>query len=612
MMAGTFDARLWVALILLIAVATGLIRLWLWQRAAAVADRAPAWRLLTLAGLQVLAAALLWFTLFPPPAVLRSGTLIVATAGSPATIATVPGDVLVALPEAGEIEGAGRMPDLATALRRHASASRIRIEGQGLVPRDHTPLPLPVDFDPPPLPGGLIDVTLPDPAAPGAVVQVGGQVGTLPAGTVELVDPADTVVDRVRVVANQRFFLAASTRAPGLALFDLRLRDAAGRLVERIVVPVETRPQTPPRIRVLAGAPGPETKYLQRWAQDAGIDLGIDIDLGAGIQLGDAPLALNATALGAIDLVVIDDRRWEALGAGGRAALAGAVDRGMGLLLRPTGALSPATRRDWANLGLTLTGSGEVLPLQLDPPAAGPATPETPEPEPDALPELGRLDTTVTGTDAVSIIRDPEGTPLASWRARGRGRVGVWTVTDSYALVLTGRPDRYGELWSALFSDLARAGDASRATVPDIPRAGTRFAVCGLSGQASVIGPDGTGQPLRIDPATGDQACAGVWPERSGWHLVRDGRGRETNVFVQPADATPSLVAAAHRSATLALTHAAARTAASAASVQAEGSPWPWFIGLLATLTGLWGMERNRTIALPGWIRRLRPTGRQT
>lgn len=594
MTAGALDARLWVAMAITITVVAGVVRLWLWQRAAAEADRAPRWRLLTLAGLQIVVGALLWLTLFPPTALLRSGILIVATDGSPATLPTTPSDTLVALPEAGEIAGAERVPDLATALRRHGSVSRIRIEGVGLIPRDRTPLPLPVDFEPQPIPRGLIDLTLPKPATPGAMIQVAGQVGTLAAGTVELVDPADAVVDRIRVVAGQRFVLASSTRAPGLVLFDLRLRDAAGKLLERIAFPVETQVQTPPRVHVLAGAPGPETKYLQRWAQDTGIDLGVDIDLGAGIQVGDNPLVLNASSLDAVDLVVIDDRRWETLAASARAALAGAVDRGMGLLLRPTGPLSTATRRDWADLGLSLTGSSEIVGLQFDPPQTGSVPSTATESDPDGLPELGRLDITATGTDAVSIIRDFEDTPLASWRARGRGRVGVWTVTDSYALVLTGNSDRYGELWSPLFSDLARAGNTNRATVTEIPRAGTRFAICGLSGKATVTGPDGQVQPLLVDPATGDQACAGVWPQVSGWHLVRDGRGRETNLFVQPADATPSLVEAANRSATLELTHAAVRNEPSARSTRTEGSPWPWFTGLLLALTGLWWLERNR------------------
>jgi hypothetical protein len=458
------------------------------------------------------------------------------------------------------------------------------------VPRDRISLPLPVEFEPRPVPAGLIDLTLPTPAVPGAMIEVGGQVGSLVAGSVELVDPADAVVDRLSVVAGQRFVLAAATRAPGLALFDLRLRDASGKMVERIAVPVETRAQTPPKVHILAGAPGPETKYLRRWAQDAGIDLGMDIDLGAGLQLGDRSLALNPRSLDAVDLVVIDDRRWEALGASGRSALAGAVERGMGLLLRPTGPLSDATRRDWANLGLALTGSGETRPLQLDKPVAS----ISPQPATEVPPELGRLDTFAAGTGAVAIIRDADGVPLASWTPRGLGRVGVWTVTDSYALVLTGRADRFGELWSSLFSDLARTGKESRAIVSEVPRARTRFAVCGLSGQASATGPQASEQPLRIDPATGDRACAGLWPQASGWFTIRDRGGRETNVFVQPADATPSLVAAANRSATLALAHASGANQPSAVSTRAPGSPWPWFLALLLTATALWWLERNR------------------
>ena len=106
MSAGTFDARIWVALAIIMAVVVGIVRLALWQRSAPEPDHAPPWRLATLIGLQVLAGALLWLTLFPPAGILRAGTLIVATAGSPASIQQSTGDVLIALPEAGEIAGA--------------------------------------------------------------------------------------------------------------------------------------------------------------------------------------------------------------------------------------------------------------------------------------------------------------------------------------------------------------------------------------------------------------------------------------------------------------------------------------------------------------------------
>lgn len=588
---------LWTALVIGVAVLLGAVRLILWRRQAETPG--PRWRIATLMGLQVLAGLLLWLTLHPPASVIRTGTLIVATAGSPGRVPTAPGDILVALPEAGPIPEATRAPDLATALRRYPTPARVRILGQGLTPRDQSPLPVPVEFAAPPLPRGLIDLSIPEPAAPGATFVVGGQVGALAAGTVELVDPADEVVDTARVVAGDRFALLAAARAPGLALFELRLRDPAGAVIERIAVPVETLVQTPPRVLVLAGAPGAETKYLQRWAEDSGIDLSVDIEVGGGVRLGDPPRPLTASTLNALDLVVIDDRRWEALGAGQRAALTTAINGGVGLLLRPTGPLSAGTRRDWAGLGADLTGGDEAVPFRLDPPEGAAAATEAPADAADdaeALPELARRDLTDEGSGAVALLRDGDGNALASWRARGRGRVGVWTVTDSYALVLTGRPDRYGEMWSALFSEIGRAGDVGRAEVDGLARVGARVALCRLTGEANVLGQDGRAHALRVDPATGDRACAAFWPEQPGWHVIRDGENRQTAFYVQPADAAPSLILAADRSATLALAGTAPTRAAPASTSHAPGSPVLWYVGLLMALSGLWWFERNRDL----------------
>ncbi|MES2860438.1 MAG: hypothetical protein V4701_03155 [Pseudomonadota bacterium] len=594
------DPQLWTALVIGLAVLVGVIRLLLWQRAAPVEARAPHWRIGVLIGLQVICAALLWLTLFPPAAVIRSGALIVATRGAPVMIARSLGDILIALPEAGPIAEAVRVPDLATAFRRYPRPANIRVIGQGLTPRDRIVMPAPLTFDPLSRPRGLTDLALPGPVAPGATISVGGQVGALPTGTVELLDPAGTVVDRTPALAGGRFVLNASARAPGLALFALRVRDAAGTVVEQVAVPVETRDQAPPKVLVLAGAPGPETKFLGRWAEDAGIELAVDIDVGAGVRLGDPPVALTRATLGERDLVVIDDRRWESLGAGGQAALREAVANGMGLLLRPTGPLSAATRRDWAGLGVSLRGGDESLPLQLDPtedsatvdPAA--ETPEADD-EAEALPELARRDLALDGPNAISIVRDGDGVALASWRGLGRGRVGVWTVTDSYALILTGRADRYGEMWSELFSALARAGDDSRAAVDGLPRVGARIALCRLEGAATVQGPDGPVHQVQMDPATGDRACAAFWPGRAGWHIIRDGEGRETAFYAHPAEAAPSLIAAADREATLALAASSGPDGRTASTSRAPGSPWPWFIGLLLAAAALWWFERQRS-----------------
>ncbi len=589
-----FDPRAWILAVIGLAVGLGVVRLLLWQKAAPVGARSSRPRMALLLGLQPAIGLLLYLTLFPPSGTVPTGVLVVATAGTRLPVARAPEDILVALPEAGAVPGAIRVPDLATALRRFPGA-QVRVVGQGLVPRDQTASPHSLAFDPPPSPRGLIDLALPEPVAPGAAFSVGGQLGTLPLGVIELVDPADVVVDRARLTAGQRFVVEAGARTPGLALFGLRLRDPAGKVIEEVAVPVQTRAQAQPRVRVLAGAPGPETKYLRRWASDAGIDLGIDIDVGAGVQLGDGPIPLTRAALGEVDLVVIDDRRWETLGAGGQAALTSAVSDGLGLLLRPTGPLSATTRRDWAGLGLPLTGSDDSVPARLDPPVSVETEADPSQERPrQPPPELARRGLVDPGTGAVSLLRDADGVALASWRLRGRGRVGVWTVTDSYALLLTGQGDRYADLWSDLFSVIARAGDDSAVAIDGPALTGRRTRVCRIEGDAVVFAPDGSRRSLPLDPLTGAHACGAYWPTQAGWHLVRDRQGRETIFHVQPAAGAPSLTRWADRQATLALVTPASVAAGDAAQVGTPGSSWPWAGGLVGLLGLLWWTERRR------------------
>ena len=572
------DLQIWTGALIAVAVGGGVVRLALRRRSAAATARGPAWRFATLVGLQILGGVFLHLTLFPASVGTSPGRLVIATRGAPPTLRAA-GDVLVALPEAGAAAGAIRVPDLSTALRLYPQVGRLRIEGEGLTPRDQIPLDRPAEFIPARVPRGLIDLTLPGPVAPGARFSVPGQIGALKSGAVELLDPAGAVVDRAEVRAGQRFGLSAASRAAGLALFDLRLKDAAGRLVEHIEIPVQTRAQRQPRVVVLAGAASPETKYLRRWAQDAGIGLSIEIDVGGGARLGDAPTPLTRAALNEVDLVVVDDRLWETLSIGERAALGVAAQDGLGLLLRPTGQLSDTTQREWGGLGMANVGGDDARAFRL-----GGST------LPAAL-ELNRLGRVQAGRDGVPMIQDAAGAALAAWRPRGQGRVGLWIVANSYALTLAGQGDRYGELWSELFSTLARPGQPTGVRLETIARPGERAALCPVTQQVRVVDPEGVESRPRLDPATGPAACAAYWPRRSGWHRVVDG-DVEAAVYVHPADAAPSLAHSANRQATLALVEAAAGRGADAV-IAAPGSPWPWAASLLAVLGLLWWLERR-------------------
>lgn len=570
-------------ILLAVAVLLGWVRLLLWQRAAPVEARSRGWRLAVLLALQPVVAGLLYLTLVPPPIAGGGGRLVVATAGTPAAALLAQGERVVLLPEAEATLGGTRVPDLATALRHHPGTRRLLVLGTGLTPRDReVARGLALDFTPNTPPAGLVALAPPPPVAPGSAFRVGGEAAGVRGGWAELLDPAGIRITRQRIDAAGRFDLGGTARTAGVALFTVRLRNAAGAVVEDVPVPLRTEAQGGPRVILLAGAPGPEPKFLRRWAIDAGVAMRARMSAGGGIQLGDAPVALTPATLAATDLVVVDERAWAMLGGGERAALVGAVRGGMGLMLRPTGPLPGAVAAQWRGLGFAIAGggAGEVA-VRL---ASGEG--------------LHALPLRVAAPDAVPFLRDGRGATIGRWRAVGRGRVGLWTLTDSFTLALAGDAGRYGELWSDAFAVLARPGGAADVRIEQPAWVQQRLAVCGVATGATIVDPAGGETRPVVDPATGPAACAGFWPTRAGWHRLRsvgpDGKPREQPFLVRPADALPAMRATMARDATLRLTGVPAEDAKGAAASPARGSPWPWFAGWLAAVALLWWLERAR------------------
>ncbi len=594
-----------VVLAALLAFATlmGWARLAFWQGRAAPDARSSGGRLAALLALQPLCAALLYLTLMPPRLASPSGTLLVATRNAPPTAALALGERLIALPEAPTPPGAAHAPDLATALRTQ-DAARLRILGDGLEPRDReAALGRAIAFDPGPPRKGIVRLDPPKRVAPGAAFAVGGQVAGVSGGSVELVDPAGRRVDSAALSGG--FTLRGTARVAGLALFKLRVLDSRRGEVEAADVPVWTAAEPPPRMLLVAGAPGPEVKYLRRWATDAGIALHTQLSAGGGVQLGDTPLQLNAATLDRFDIAVLDERSWAALSGGERRALVDAVQGGLGLLLRVTGPVSPGVGRDWQALGLTVSAGATTAPAQLraddgDEDARrarrGPGSRDRPVAINSGSPEAAVLTRRIVGRqrpDSVSAALD-----TASWRARGRGRVGLWTLTDSFGLVLSGDDARYAELWSETLQRLTRPQAEARAEIGGLARQGQRVTLCNLAGPPEVQAPSGQVAKLLIDPASERSACAAYWPNSPGWHLLRRS-GPKADLsplpfFVYPANGLPGVRASETRDATLRLTSGNSSRAASLKPLSSRGSPWPWFLGWLAASGLLWWLERAR------------------
>jgi hypothetical protein len=471
-----------------------------------------------------------------------------------------------------------RVPDLATALRRHPDTTRLVVVGGGWPARDRDAARgLVAAFAATPLPRGVVELDVPASVVAGQVWFATGRVEGAAGGTVELEDPGGTKVATDALAEDGAFRLAASAKSEGQALYALIVRDSSAAIIERLPVPIATRAGSVLRLLLLAGAPDAELKYLRRWAADAGLEVQSRIGLSEGMALHEGVGLLDPATLAATDVVLIDERAWAGLDAADRSALLAAVRQGLGLLLRPTGPLPPEVAADWARLGFQLEPAeaalapGMHLDARLGLAGAGSA--------------FGAQPFSVTTTDAAPLLRADEGTTLAWSRLEGQGRVGLWLLADAWKLALAGKPAAHGTLWSDTLAALARPHGAAPPVFPQLAWVGERVAICGLTGSATVE--DGERTPLLI----GEDGCAGFWPRMGGWHVLASG-GRTWPFHVRGTDEAVALHAAQTRRETQALLGTFADAAAGALH-EVPLPRWPFFLAFLAAAALLWWLERD-------------------
>ena len=604
------STSLWIAIALAVIVITASVRLVEPGSARLLSAHNPR-RRLTLLLLQALAAALLYFTLQPPTRNAEAGHLVVLTSNASAAGTLPPSATVIALPEADAPAGTPRAPDLATALRQHPGSRTLTLAGDGLAARDRdTALPAHVTLQPAPAPHGWVDLHPPTIAAPGALFSVSARAQGVANARAELLDPAGVVVDRAPLDTQGNVRLQGSARDAGRSEFTLRLLDARQHTVDSVTVPLQSVAQPAPRVLMLAAAPGPEWKYLRRWATDTGLAVQMQAHAGGGVMLGDAPVALTAARLAATDVLMLDERSLTTLGASQRSLIQQALRDGLGVLVRSSGPLSDGARQTLRSWGLAVNGGTRAVALTLpaDPESAllqarrGPARPATDSTsymdeasaasQSAAPPALERFDASATDTEA--LLLDAKGQPVGGWRGVGRGRVAVLPISDSYRLVLAGRDDRYAELWSSVFTQVARALPAVAAARVEAttPWSGERMSICQVTDGAQVADPQGRTNALQIDPASGTQRCAGYWPTAAGWHQLQQGEAALAFYVFDPAGAASLYRQQVQQTTAQRLTRGSA--APSGSPVPVPGPRWPWLLAFVAVAGLLWWLERRQ------------------
>ena len=557
-----------------------------------------AWRRALLVPGQAALAALFFCVLMPPARPGEAGAMLLLTEGAdPAALSVAAGERVLSLPGAPAFADAEAVPDLGTALRRHPDARPVRVAGTGLAARDlDAARGLGFAFEPAPLPPTLVALALPETLTRGRRFELHGRIAGHAGGEVELLDPAGVRIDRAALDDAGDFRLQGVAGPAGAVDYRLQWRRAGEEIADGFALPVRVADGAPLRVLVVAGGANPELKYLRRWALDGGLSLSTQIRLGGSIVLGDDRRPLTAARLAELDLVVLDERAWRALGAGGQATLRDAVRDGLGLLLRLTADPTAAERRALADWGFELTPADMPRSVRLPGTAvADAATPGQDDAEvraTDAAPLLSRRPHALAAADGHALASSETGDALAMWRPEGRGRVALWTLSDSFRLSLSGRQTAYGSLWAHAVGTLARARGEAGSPLPRAAWTGERTALCGITDATTLLGPDGEPVPLVRDPATGERACAAFWPRREGWHLRREGEREQPFLVRDPATA-PGLHAAHRREETQAL--AGGRSDAVRSPAPALPGPrWPWLLGWLLLAGGLWWLERSR------------------
>ena len=541
------------------------------------------WRVFVILVLQIISAILLYFVLFPPPTFTSAERLVILTANANTNALKIAGRLL-ALPEAPQMANAEPVPDLASALRRYPGLNSLQIVGEGLRARDQDAARgLSIGFMPSPLPRGLVELNLPHSVSSGARWTVQGRINQISNARVELLDPGNTVVAITVIDTEGNFALTDTASSPGLAMYQLRILDDRKKVLESIKLPINVVQEPALKVLSLSGGPNPELKYLRRWAVDAGVGLESQINLSPGMQMNNAAITINATSLREVDLLMLDERAWSTMSRNSKQAIIDALHSGMGLLLRITGPLTGADRNELRTLGFSVNDATIMQGVRLN---SGD--------DKKAQAMLTRRPLRVSSTDAVTLLQDDAKNPLALWRAEGRGRIGLFWLTDTYKLVLNADNNRHGQIWQETISTLARTRNENPIYLRERQAyINERIVLCNIAAKTYVQEPNADITYLIQDSnIAANKNCATFWPRVSGWHSVVTNKN-ELPFYVRDNKDAIGWKANAIREATLLLT-AKQSSEKNTSRIPVPGSHWPWFSFWLLITAVLWWLERSK------------------
>lgn len=438
------------------------------------------------------------------------------------------------------------IPDLTYLGRNYPAIRQLFIVGNGLNTSDLQSLGnYRVTFFLNPEPKGITDLNYTERLPAGKTFRVNGVFNHQDRSIQRLVleSPAgNNTVLTMEEVRKYPFELAFQSKEAGRYLFKFRLEGEERQILSEQVLPVEITASSKPAILILNAAPAFETNYLKNWLADVGYPVAVRSTISRDkfrSEFHNRPEinleSLNLNKLQEFDLILLSTYTLDNLSQGERNLLRQAVDSGLGLCLLaekpfPPNLLSRSDQqyflnfplqsgsKTWAfNDGLDLV----KIPLQIGE-------------------ELG-LNTIVKG-DAYETI--------AAYRLKGKGRVALNLVNNTYELLLEGQNQGYQQFWTPILEQTARQEQEKTkiqileapVLLPDEPLTIQLFTTQNKP-TLQVRSPDSLISPVffRQHPFDWEQWQATYWPRESGWYELRGAGSEGRAAYVQELGSWESL-----------------------------------------------------------------------
>lgn len=428
-----------------------------------------------------------------------------------------------------------------------------------------------------------------------------------PGDTVRLrLSDATGALDSARIVLDRAGAASGALRVrPARAGWHEWTMEAGG---ETARTGARIAPGAAPRVLVVAGPPGWESKFVVRALEESGARVRLVQPLGRGLEVGDEDLATDPGALDGFDAVLLLDgatvgpAQWNALESYA-ARLGGGV-------LRVGGGESPLGVV--AGAGRTASTPAGALRWNLPPELS-------PLPAAELRASVRSLGRALPGSTVAATA--PAGAVLAL-RPLGRGRAAALGLPETWRWRMeAGRTGEHREFWRSLVDWLSGGADPSPAIRPEeafgAPGVPTFVRVTGGSADSTltVQGPGGEPEllPLRPDPVNPETRLAHFVPPDSGLYTfafpgaepsaalrVRVSGGADSDAWARLA-----LLADASGGGAVPADSLRARVGDGAEDRSSASGEWPrrewlrlelWFALLVAIAAAEWGIRR-----LNGW-----------